>query len=104
MERLADNPTLCPARLRDTFRRDLATFPKLEVVENYINPATSATMSDYLPNTQWRAIKQPRLRDIVAFCLTRLGWSNEVELFKTCQSILWKGLVSRRLFSASARA
>jgi hypothetical protein len=93
------------AKLRKTLREELPkrTFPPINVVNNYVNPATSATFIDYQPNTRkWRVgHEQPNPAAIIRFCRDRLAWTDPAALLKVLRGNLWEGLVLRTVYSVS---
>ncbi|TEB27659.1 hypothetical protein FA13DRAFT_1634328 [Coprinellus micaceus] len=94
-------------RLNHNLLSDLqfTDFPPLEVVNNYANPATSATFPDYHPNTRnWRVgHEEPNPSAIIQFCRDRLGWKDSSALLKVLRDNLWEGLVLRMIYSVSIR-
>jgi len=77
------------------------TFPKKLVLNLYVNPVTSWSFPQNIPDkTLWR-LKEPDIPNLVQFCAEKFNWNTEAVLKDKFQKYLWEGVFLQMLYSAS---
>ncbi|KAJ7263203.1 PIN domain-like protein [Mycena haematopus] len=82
-------------------KKILDTFPRLEVVNLYMNPLTSASpqYTGSMPSFNSWTPREPSIFDLSGLCSSLFGWNGE-HLLKKLNSNLWPGVVFRMFSSA----
>ena len=75
------------------------TFPDRDILLLYIDPLTSWSAPENIPDTSSWKIKEPSIVQLVNFCVNNFNWKDLQLLRKKFENILWEGVFLQMLYS-----
>ncbi|KAF8804934.1 hypothetical protein BYT27DRAFT_7010473, partial [Phlegmacium glaucopus] len=78
------------------------SFPNRDIIQLYVDPLTSWSTPQNIPDTSSWKSKEPCIVELVKFCVDNFNWKTSQLLRKKFNSILWEGIFLQMLYSPLA--